>query len=203
MQARAWTVFGHNTQFGTRAPQLSVENAHGDRYPYALCPAQPAVRAYHAQLVRDLAAHEGLSTIELEALGQMGIQHSSHHDKKSFTPKGLLAFALSACFCDACMRLHQELGQDGEAHRAAARAFVDAVTTDADAMEPPGAPGDDRALDDAQRHFRERGVVLRSGTHCAPMALEALEAPEGCVRVSFGPHNRDEDVDAVLAAIDA
>ena len=59
------------------------------------------------------------------------------------------------------------------------------------------------ALDDAQRHFRERGVVLRAGTHCAPMALEALGAPEGCVRVSFGPHNRDEDVDAVLAAIDA
>jgi len=58
-------------------------------------------------------------------------------------------------------------------------------------------------LDDAQRHFRERGVVLRAGTHCAPMALEALGAPEGCVRVSFGPHNRDEDVDAVLAAIDA
>ena len=59
------------------------------------------------------------------------------------------------------------------------------------------------ALGDAQRHFRERGVVLRAGTHCAPMALEALGAPEGCVRVSFGPHNRDEDVDAVLAAIDA
>ena len=59
------------------------------------------------------------------------------------------------------------------------------------------------ALDDAQRHFRERGVMLRAGTHCAPMALEALGEPKGCVRVSFGPHNRDEDVDAVLAAIDA
>ena len=44
---------------------------------------------------------------------------------------------------------------------------------------------------------------MRAGTHCAPMALEALGEPEGCVRVSFGPHNRDEDVDAVLAAIDA
>ena len=181
MQARAWTVFGHNTQFGTRAPQLSVENAHGDRYPYALCPAQPAVRAYHAQLVRDLAAHVGLSTIELEALGQMGIQHSSHHDKKSFTPKGLLAFALSACFCDACMRLHHELGQDGEAHRAAARAFVDAVTTDADAMAPPGAPGDDGALDDAQRGWVEAVLAVRARA-VAQLAEEVVAASGACRR---------------------
>lgn len=55
----------------------------------------------------------------------------------------------------------------------------------------------------AQQHFQERGVMARAGTHCAPMALEALGSPEGCVRVSFGLHNEDADVDAVLAAIDA
>ncbi len=181
MQARAWTVFGHNTQFGVAAPRVSVENAHGDRYPYALCPAQPAVRAYHAQLVRDLAAHDGLGTIELEALGQMGIQHSSHHDKKSFTPKGLLAFALSACFCDACLRLHQDLGQDGDAHRAAARAFVDAMTADADAMAPAAAPAGDAALDDAQRSWVEAVLSVRAQA-VAALARDVVAASGPCAR---------------------
>lgn len=181
LKTRAWTVFGHNTQFGTAAPHLSVENAHGDRYPYALCPAQPAVRSYHAQLVRDLARHEGLGVIELEALGQMGIQHSSHHDKKSFTPKGLLAFALSACFCDACLRLHRELGQDGEGHRAAVRGFVDAVTTDADAMNPPAAPLDDPSLDDAQRAWVEAVLAVRRRSVEA-VASEVVAASGACAR---------------------
>jgi len=177
LAVRAWTVFGHNTQFGSKAPELSVENAHGDRYPYALCPAQPAVRDYHAQLVRDLARHDGLGTIELEALGQMGIQHSSHHDKKSFTPKGLLAFALSACFCDACLSLHQELGQDGEAHRRSVRAFVDAMTTDADAMAPIAAPGDDAALDAEQRAWVDAVLAVRSRS--VQRMAEAVVAASG------------------------
>lgn len=59
------------------------------------------------------------------------------------------------------------------------------------------------ALADAQRHFRDHGVIVRAGTHCAPMALAALGQPEGCIRVSFGPHNEPGDVDAVLQAIDA
>ena len=54
----------------------------------------------------------------------------------------------------------------------------------------------------AQAHFAERGLVVRAGAHCAPMALAAVGAPEGCVRVSFGPHNQPADVDAVLAAVD-
>ena len=181
LRSRAWTVFGHNTRFGTRAPQLSVENAHGDRYPYALCPAQPAVRDYHVQLVRDLAAHEGLGTIEFEALGQMGIQHSSHHDKKSFTPKGLLAFALSACFCDACLRLHEGMGQDGAAHRAAARGFIDAVTEDADAMAPAAVPGDDDALDEAQRAWVEAVLAVRRRS-VAALAEQVVAASGACAR---------------------
>lgn len=58
-------------------------------------------------------------------------------------------------------------------------------------------------LADAQRHFRAHDVIVRAGTHCAPMALETLGQPDGCIRVSFGPHNTEQDVDAVLAAIDA
>lgn len=59
------------------------------------------------------------------------------------------------------------------------------------------------ALSDAQRHFRKHDVAVRVGTHCAPMALATLGQADGCIRVSFGPHNVDSDVDAVLAVIDA
>lgn len=62
---------------------------------------------------------------------------------------------------------------------------------------------DGLSLDRAQAHFATHGIVVRAGSHCAPMALAALGEPAGCLRISFGPSNRDDDVDAVLAAIDA
>ncbi|MCK5945069.1 MAG: hypothetical protein KAI24_23980, partial [Planctomycetes bacterium] len=181
LAVRAWTVFGHNTRFGLQHPELTVRNAHGDHYPYALCPAQSDVRAYHAQLVRDLAAHDGLATIELEALGQMGIQHSSHHDKKSFTPKGLLAFALSACFCDACLRLHAELGQDGEACREQVRAYVDGLTEQGCAMAPAAVPGDDSELEPAQRTWVEAVLAVRRRS-VQQVADAAVAASGACAR---------------------
>ena len=53
----------------------------------------------------------------------------------------------------------------------------------------------------AEAHFSDRGITLRAGQHCAPLALRAIGAPEGTLRVSFGPFNRDSDVDAIVAAV--
>jgi selenocysteine lyase/cysteine desulfurase len=53
----------------------------------------------------------------------------------------------------------------------------------------------------AEAHFAERGITLRAGQHCAPFALQAIGAPEGTLRVSFGPFNRESDVDAIMAAV--
>ncbi|HKP56632.1 MAG TPA: aminotransferase class V-fold PLP-dependent enzyme [Polyangiales bacterium] len=52
----------------------------------------------------------------------------------------------------------------------------------------------------AEAHFAQRGVTLRAGQHCAPLALQAIGAPQGTLRASFGPFNRESDVDAILAA---
>jgi len=164
LKVRAWTVFGHNTRLGLRQPEVTVENAFGDRYPYALCPSSPDVQDYHERLVRDLAAHDGLGSIELEALGQMGIAHSSHHDKTSFPPKGLYAFALSACFCPACLTVHQELGHDPDKVRAQARAVVARYATDADAMAPVAAPCTDAELDAADAEWVEAVLAVRHQT---------------------------------------
>ncbi|MFT4512866.1 MAG: organic hydroperoxide reductase OsmC/OhrA [Planctomycetota bacterium] len=186
LRVRAWTVFGHNTRLGEQHPELTVENAFGDRYPYALCPSQTAVQQFHQNLVRDLATHEGLASIEFEALGQMGIQHSSHHDKKSFSPSGLLAFALSACFCPACLEMHQEVGSDGEAMRARVVAFVAAQTTDADAMAPGSVPSSDADLDEHQREWVESVLAARAET--IAVLAEAVTAASGSLQRAVQVH---------------
>jgi selenocysteine lyase/cysteine desulfurase len=53
----------------------------------------------------------------------------------------------------------------------------------------------------AEAHFAKRGIALRAGQHCAPLALQSIGAPEGTLRVSFGPFNRGSDVDAIVAAV--
>ncbi|MBL8753025.1 MAG: hypothetical protein JNK15_06945 [Planctomycetes bacterium] len=144
LRVRAWTVFTHNSRLGALHPEQCVENAFGDLYRYALCPAQPAVRQYTVAMVRDLADH-GVHTVELEALGQMGWKHSSHHDKASFTPTGLLDAALSACFCASCANRLANDGHDPERLRAAVVAFVQRGVRDGCAMAPakqPSGPAD-------------------------------------------------------------
>jgi selenocysteine lyase/cysteine desulfurase len=61
----------------------------------------------------------------------------------------------------------------------------------------------DVTLESAERSFAGRGLFVRAGQHCAPLALDAVGAPEGTLRVSFGPTNREEDLVACLAAVDA
>lgn len=53
----------------------------------------------------------------------------------------------------------------------------------------------------AESHFAARAITLRAGQHCAPLALEAIGAVGGTIRVSFGPFNRADDVDAIAAAV--
>lgn len=140
LRARAWNVFHHNSRLGERHPELCVQNAFGDRYTYALCPAQPAVQQYALAMVRDLAAHAGLGSIEFEALGWMGWKHSSHHDKASFTPRGLLDYALSLCFCRACCACLQREGGDPERSRAYAQDLVRRHVELGCAMAPAAVP---------------------------------------------------------------
>ncbi|MDD9933486.1 MAG: aminotransferase class V-fold PLP-dependent enzyme [Myxococcales bacterium] len=54
----------------------------------------------------------------------------------------------------------------------------------------------------AEPHFAGAGIAVRAGQHCAPLALEALGTPEGTLRISLGPFNRDEDVAAIVDAVD-
>ena len=58
------------------------------------------------------------------------------------------------------------------------------------------------APDVAEARFRKQGILVRGGLHCAPMALEAISAPQGTVRISFGPFNQDCDVRRILEVLE-
>lgn len=49
----------------------------------------------------------------------------------------------------------------------------------------------------------EKGIVTRSGLHCAPLAHQSLGTfPEGTVRFSFGSFNMAEEIDEALNALE-
>jgi len=46
------------------------------------------------------------------------------------------------------------------------------------------------------------GIISRTGMHCSPDAAKVLGAyPEGSVRLSLGPFNTAEEIDAIVAAV--
>ncbi len=76
VRTTAWVVWFHNTHLATTYPQLATQNAWGDRYRHALCPAQPAVMEYMRALVKNLASYP-LDTVEFEAFEFTPFRHFS------------------------------------------------------------------------------------------------------------------------------
>src|SRR5438067_4808960 len=80
----AWVVVNHVDLPGNA--EFSVVNAYGDRYPWALCPAQDAVQEYALGLAGDVVDLPGITGVELESLGWFGFDHLSAHDKTGGVP---------------------------------------------------------------------------------------------------------------------
>jgi hypothetical protein len=112
LNVHAWIVLTHNTRLGQIFGELAVTNCFGDRYPYALCPASEEVREYAARLARESVAEVPLAGISLEACGQLGLDHNSHHEKTgdAWTPNA--ARLLSVCCCTACRAAWAARGLD-------------------------------------------------------------------------------------------
>jgi len=110
LRVSAWVVLTHNTRLGTAFPDVAVVNCFGDRYPYALCPARAEVREYAATLAAEAA--EGADEVSLEACGQLGLTHLSHHEKTDNAWTAEAVRWLSVCCCDACQRGWADRGLD-------------------------------------------------------------------------------------------
>ena len=132
LEVHTWVVLAHNSRLGADHPATSVVNAYGDRYPWAPCIAQPAVRAYLVDLAAEAAPRPGARGTELESLGWYGLAHLHAHDKIGGVGLGDAAqYLMALCFCPACRAGYAGLGADPDR-------LADAVRR---ALEPAWAAG--------------------------------------------------------------
>jgi hypothetical protein len=110
LAVHAWIVLTHNTRLGLEHPQVAVVNCFGERYPYALCPAYPAVREYAATLAGEAVRDVAVDGISLEACGQLGLVHQGHHEKTDGAWTAEQVRLLSVCCCEACRSGWQAAG---------------------------------------------------------------------------------------------
>jgi len=136
----AWTVFFHNSALGGRYPNLTIENAFGDRYPFALCPSRPEVQDHAAAMCRSLAFLDSFTAIDLETIGYLGYFHGHHHEVTAVPLGTAEKFLLSLCFCQACRAAGKSAGIEmeraaGEVRRILARRME---SDDASGSDLPG-----------------------------------------------------------------
>ncbi|MGW6280283.1 hypothetical protein [Kribbella sp. NPDC055071] len=103
LDTEAWLVLTHSSSLGRLAPDLTVRNAFGERFGYALCPAQAEVRDYALTLVQEVCEQYDVPALMLEACGWLGFEHGSHHEKTDGADLSSGARdLLSICLCPAC-----------------------------------------------------------------------------------------------------
>jgi hypothetical protein len=136
----AWAVFNHVDLPGNG--EFSVVNAYGDRYPWALCPAQDAVQEYALGLAGDVVDLPSITGVELESLGWFGYEHLSAHDKTGGVPlTGAEQYLFSLCFCDGCDGAYRATGVDPVQLRARVTAVLDATFAGNRHVQPSDQPG--------------------------------------------------------------
>ncbi len=150
----AWVVLTHNSHWPPWRPGLcAVRNCFGDRYPWALCLSSAPVREYAAGLAAEVAALDGVDSIELEACGWYGFEHGSAHDKTGdVTGRAGQAgdWLLSLCFCGGCRVGYRAAGADPDKLAALVRAAADGG---------PALPGDAADVLDSTRAAAARRLL--------------------------------------------
>ncbi len=146
-EVHAWAPIAHIEPWPGAPTDLNVVNVYGDRYPWALCPAQDAVRAYARRLAADLAALPDITGVELEAAGWFGLWHLHEHDKIQGVPlPPATARLMDWCFCPACRREYTAAGLDPAEVAQVVRTTLDATytggATPADAARQTAVAGD-------------------------------------------------------------
>jgi hypothetical protein len=177
VEVHSWVVLAHNSRLGAEYPDTSVVNAYGDRYPWAPCIAQPAVRALVTDLAAEAATRPGARGTELESCGWYGLAHLHAHDKIAGVGLGDAAqYLMSLCFCPACRDGYAQQGLEPNLLAAAVRGALEpvwagAVPADAGVEKLLGAE-----LAAATEDFRTR--TARTLQEAAVAAVRAA-APQG------------------------
>lgn len=180
LEVHTWVVLAHNSRLGAEHPDTSVVNAYGDRYPWAPCIAQPAVRAYLVDLAVEAALRPGARGTELESCGWYGLAHPHAHDKTAGVALGDAAqYLMSLCFCATCRDGYAGLGVDADRLREAVRRALEPVWAGPGSYGA-GRPGIEELLgaDLAAATLQWRGPVARTLQESAVAAVRAAaDAP--------------------------
>jgi hypothetical protein len=187
----AWLVVCHGSELGRRHPEHTMRNAFGDVYEYALCPSSPAVREYAAALAADVAAH-GVRSLDLEAVGPLGYEHGSHHEKSRDDLTGTAKLLLSLCFCAWCERRLAERGLDVASLRAAVARAADEEIAAPGSRSLAAAVGEDAAAS-LLADRADATLALVAGVRAAVgaevrLALIGSALPLGLGGVTAGGH---------------
>jgi hypothetical protein len=175
LEVHSWVVLAHNSRLGTENPDTSVVNAYGDRYPWAPCVAQPAVRAYLVDLAAEAAVRDGARGTELESCGWYGFAHLHAHDKIAGVGLGDAAqYLMSLCFCSDCRTGYTEHGLDADELSGAVRAALEPAWAGSGSSEA-GWSGVEKLLgaDLAAATLQWRGGVARTLQESAVAAVRA------------------------------
>ncbi|MFD4757381.1 hypothetical protein ACFWOJ_00380 [Streptomyces sp. NPDC058439] len=179
LEVHTWVVLAHNSRLGAEHPDTSVVNAYGDRYPWAPCIAQPAVRAYLVDLAAEAAVRDGARGTELESCGWYGFAHLHAHDKIAGVGLGDAAqYLMSLCFCPACRTGYGEHGLDAEELAAAVRRGLEPAWSGSGSPEA-GWAGIEKLLGAglAAATLQWRGQVARTLQEAAVAAVRAAAEP--------------------------
>ncbi|ADD40465.1 hypothetical protein [Stackebrandtia nassauensis] len=195
-----WIVLTHATRLGQAFPDLAVTNCFGETYPYALCPAHAEVREYAATLaaevLRDVPVHE----VSLEACGQLGVNHLSHHDKTGGAWSPAAVRWLSVCCCSGCRSGWARHGLDPDTVVAALR---DAVRGEAAETARPVPSDMAQTLlsvrhDATDRLRAETLAAVRQAAPGVPVVLHANPDPWATGASPGLTPTAAKDVDALL-----
>ncbi|MEU8620826.1 hypothetical protein [Streptomyces sp. NPDC048623] len=223
LEVRSWVVLAHNSRLGAEHPDTSVVNAYGDRYPWAPCIGQEAVRAFLVGLAAEAAVRPGTTGTELESCGWYGLAHLHAHDKTAGIPLDPGAqYLMSLCFCPSCQEGYGKQGADPDELAAAVRGALEPVWRGDSAAPAWTGPLADAALAwrlTAARTLQEAAVTAvraaappgfrvllhadpvptRCGANAGTDPAHVLAVADGVVTpapqvAAFAPHARVETV---------
>lgn len=120
-----WLVALHASTLGGRHPERCVTNAYGDVYRYALCPADPEVRAYAVALVEDACARFAPDGIVVESPTYLGFVHGDHHELIMESLDDVTRWLLGICFHPASRAAAAAVGVDADAVHALVVGLLD------------------------------------------------------------------------------
>jgi hypothetical protein len=120
-----WVVVLHGSSLGAAHPELCVRNLYGDIFRYALCPAQPRVRAYALALIDDICNQFHPDALMLESPTYLGVIHGDHHELFLANLDELAKLLMGLCFCDACRDRANAAGVPVDAAQHAAQILCD------------------------------------------------------------------------------